>query len=81
MSNAIKGRYRQTLLSHAQGNILEIGFGTGLNLPYYPPAVDKLTVIEPNVGMSALGHRRNTFPVPLTTPIRVLPKKASSCLR
>ena len=29
-------RYRCELLAHASGNILEIGFGTGLNLPHYP---------------------------------------------
>lgn len=27
---------RQTLLQAARGNVLEIGFGTGANLPHYP---------------------------------------------
>ena len=38
---------RQTLLQAAQGNVLEIGFGTGANLPHYPPAVETLQVVEP----------------------------------
>lgn len=40
------GKYRQRALEPATGNTLEIGFGTGLNLPYYPAAVTKLTVID-----------------------------------
>jgi ubiquinone/menaquinone biosynthesis C-methylase UbiE len=44
-------RYRRELLAHASGDILEIGFGTGLNLPYYAKEVHKLTAIDPNAGM------------------------------
>jgi hypothetical protein len=29
-------RHRRQLLAHSHGDVLEIGFGTGLNLPYYP---------------------------------------------
>jgi ubiquinone/menaquinone biosynthesis C-methylase UbiE len=47
-------RRRRELLAHATGDVLEIGFGTGLNLPHYPAAVRKITTIDPNVGM----HRR-----------------------
>jgi ubiquinone/menaquinone biosynthesis C-methylase UbiE len=47
-------RHRRELLAGASGRILEIGFGTGLNVPHYPPNVHKLTTVEPNVGM----HRR-----------------------
>jgi ubiquinone/menaquinone biosynthesis C-methylase UbiE len=44
-------RYRRELLAHASGAILEIGFGTGLNLPCYPAHVRKVTAVDPNVGM------------------------------
>ena len=37
---------RQLTLAGAQGNVLEIGFGTGLNLRYYPAAVTKLTALD-----------------------------------
>jgi len=40
------GEYRRRALEPAQGETLEIGFGTGLNLPYYPEAVTKLTAID-----------------------------------
>jgi ubiquinone/menaquinone biosynthesis C-methylase UbiE len=51
-------RYRRELLAHAGGDILEIGFGTGLNLPYYPRHVRKVTAVDPNVGMYRRARRR-----------------------
>jgi ubiquinone/menaquinone biosynthesis C-methylase UbiE len=51
-------RYRRELLAHAGGNILEIGFGTGLNLPCYPPHVRKVTTVDPNTGMHRRARRR-----------------------
>ncbi len=39
--------YREKTLAPAAGDVLEIGFGTGLNLPHYPPAVRSLTAIDP----------------------------------
>jgi hypothetical protein len=49
-------KHRQELLTHAKGNILEIGFGTGLNLPHYPEHVRRLTIVEPNAGMNLIGN-------------------------
>jgi ubiquinone/menaquinone biosynthesis C-methylase UbiE len=40
------GAYRRETLSSAHGRVLEIGFGTGLNLRYYPAAVMHLTAID-----------------------------------
>lgn len=51
-------QYRRQVLAEAVGNVLEIGFGTGLNLPYYPETVEKLTAIEPNSGMNQLAQKR-----------------------
>jgi ubiquinone/menaquinone biosynthesis C-methylase UbiE len=51
-------RYRRELLSHASGDVLEIGFGTGLNLPCYPEGVRKITTVDPNVGMHSLARKR-----------------------
>jgi ubiquinone/menaquinone biosynthesis C-methylase UbiE len=50
--------YRRELLVSAAGNILEIGFGTGLNLPYYPHDVRKITTIDPNRGMYRRAQKR-----------------------
>jgi SAM-dependent methyltransferase len=51
-------RQRRELLSGAEGDILEIGFGTGLNLPHYSPKVRKITAVDPNAGMHSLARRR-----------------------
>jgi ubiquinone/menaquinone biosynthesis C-methylase UbiE len=51
-------RYRRELLALASGDVLEIGFGTGLNLPYYPKGVHKLTAVDPNAGMYRRARRR-----------------------
>jgi ubiquinone/menaquinone biosynthesis C-methylase UbiE len=42
---------RQRLLADAAGQVLEIGAGTGANLPCYGQAVQSLTVTEPSVPM------------------------------
>jgi ubiquinone/menaquinone biosynthesis C-methylase UbiE len=34
------------------------GFGTGLNLPCYPPQVRKVTTVDPNAGMYRRPRRR-----------------------
>jgi ubiquinone/menaquinone biosynthesis C-methylase UbiE len=50
--------HRRELLSQVGGEILEIGFGTGLNLPCYPEEVHKITVVDPNAGMHRRAQRR-----------------------
>jgi ubiquinone/menaquinone biosynthesis C-methylase UbiE len=43
-------RLRDELLQAAHGNVLEIGFGTGLNLSHYPPShIASLSVIDPAI--------------------------------
>jgi len=44
---------RRDLLAAARGRVLEIGAGTGLNLPHYPRAVEWLVLAEPDAGMAA----------------------------
>jgi ubiquinone/menaquinone biosynthesis C-methylase UbiE len=38
--------YRRRVLTTARGQVLEIGFGTGLNLACYPETVEKLTLLD-----------------------------------
>ena len=40
--------YRQATISAALGRVLEIGFGSGLNLPLYGPAVEQVYGIDPS---------------------------------
>jgi SAM-dependent methyltransferase len=49
---------REALLSHARGRTLEIGSGTGLNLPYYPDDIGELILAEPDAAMRSLLEKR-----------------------
>jgi ubiquinone/menaquinone biosynthesis C-methylase UbiE len=51
-------RRRRALLADAAGEVLEIGFGTGLNLPHYPAGVRRITTVDPNPGMNRRAQKR-----------------------
>ena len=40
-------RIRATVCAPLTGEVLEIGFGTGLNLPHLPPSVTRLRAVDP----------------------------------
>jgi ubiquinone/menaquinone biosynthesis C-methylase UbiE len=48
---------REWACSHVNGEVLELAFGTGRNLPYYPAGV-RLTGIELSPRMLEIGKRR-----------------------
>jgi ubiquinone/menaquinone biosynthesis C-methylase UbiE len=58
LNNPRVAQHRRERLAHASGEILEIGFGTGLNLPCYPKSISRITVVEPNAGMHRLAKAR-----------------------
>jgi ubiquinone/menaquinone biosynthesis C-methylase UbiE len=49
---------RATLLSQSRGRVLELGAGTGLNLPHYPEGLEELTLTEPADPMVSRLERR-----------------------
>jgi ubiquinone/menaquinone biosynthesis C-methylase UbiE len=49
---------RHDLIDQAAGATIEIGAGTGLNLPHYPLAVTRLALIEPDPHMARRLRRR-----------------------
>ncbi|MGH9051640.1 MAG: class I SAM-dependent methyltransferase [Acidimicrobiia bacterium] len=53
----VQHRRRRRLLRQAVGRVLEVGIGTGKNLPHYPPGVD-LTGIDVAPRMLARADRR-----------------------
>lgn len=60
--------YRARVLSAARGRVLEIGIGSGLNLPFYTEAVAKLYGLDPSaelLDMARRGAQAAPFPVEL----------------
>lgn len=49
---------RRSLLAEARGSVLEIGAGTGLNVPLYSPDVERLVLTEPEPSMARQLQRR-----------------------
>ncbi len=47
------GSWRRELLADVAGDVLEIGAGTGANLPLYGPDVRRLLLLEPDPAMRA----------------------------
>jgi ubiquinone/menaquinone biosynthesis C-methylase UbiE len=58
MSDPRMSALRREILSDVAGAVLEIGSGTGLNLPHYPDAIRRITTVDPNPGMARLAARR-----------------------
>ncbi len=59
---------REQALASVQGIVLEIGFGTGLNLPHYPKTVTWLTAVDPAILLQKTVAQRSaelSFPVEL----------------
>jgi len=49
-----------------QGEVLEIGFGSGVNVPHYPPAVTRVRAVDPATAGRKLAARRvAASPVPV----------------
>jgi ubiquinone/menaquinone biosynthesis C-methylase UbiE len=57
MDRPFLAKHGQRLLATACGDVLEIGFGTGRNLPHYPAQVRRITTVDPNAGMHRLAQR------------------------
>jgi ubiquinone/menaquinone biosynthesis C-methylase UbiE len=49
--------YRQRVISAAEGRVLEIGIGSGLNLPFYPAAVSDIVGLEPSPKLAEMTRR------------------------
>ncbi len=62
--------HRETLLAEAHGRVLEIGAGTGGNLGFYGPAVESLTLTEPEPPMLRRLERKVREKSPASTVLR-----------
>ncbi len=48
LANAEVGKLRAQACAGLHGQVLEVGFGSGLNVPHYPPEVTGVTAVEPS---------------------------------
>lgn len=58
MRNKDMARLRADWVSHAHGDVLEIGIGSGLNLPFYSSEVRHLYGVEPSVELQRMARIR-----------------------
>jgi ubiquinone/menaquinone biosynthesis C-methylase UbiE len=49
---------RHLILRDVRGEVLEVGIGTGANLPYYPENIKALTAVEPSDAMRPRAKQR-----------------------
>jgi len=57
---------RQRVCERLEGEVVEIGFGSGLNVPFYPEAVTRIAAVEPaDVGWRLAEKRLRATSVPV----------------
>ena len=68
MNTKVLKEERTQCLQDVKGVVLEIGFGTGLNLPHYPQTVTKIVGVDPSETSAKLARKRiAASPVPVET--------------
>jgi ubiquinone/menaquinone biosynthesis C-methylase UbiE len=60
MRNKEMACQRAEWIPHARGDVLEIGIGSGLNLPFYSNEVRRIVGVDPSLELQALARRRLT---------------------
>lgn len=59
-------RHREPAVAGLSGEVVEIGFGSGLNVPLYPASVRRVYAVDPSsVGRRLAGKRLANSPVPI----------------
>lgn len=57
MSTGQMKKARSQTLAEVHGDVFEIGFGTGMNLPFYPESVEKIVTADVNPAMGKFAQR------------------------
>ena len=59
MKNKDATRLREAWIPRARGEVLEIGIGSGLNLPFYSSEVEHVYGVEPSLALQDMARRRH----------------------
>ena len=66
MRNKDAAQLRSVWVPHARGDVLEVGIGSGLNLPYYSAEVRRVCGVDPSLELQRKAYKRlvgASFPV------------------
>ncbi len=58
MDTEVLAEQRKQALAGVKGDVLEVGFGTGHNLPYYPDGVERVVALDPSAPSAKLARGR-----------------------
>lgn len=59
-------RIRARVASGLEGEVLEVGFGSGLNVPHYPSGVTRVRAVDPaTLGRKLAASRLERSPIPI----------------
>ncbi len=58
MRNREATRYRSLIVPRASGRVLEVGVGSGLNLPFYEKSVEELYALDPSDELLAMARKK-----------------------
>jgi ubiquinone/menaquinone biosynthesis C-methylase UbiE len=73
MRNRLLGPYRERIVSLAEGRVLEIGVGSGLNLPFYTDRATEVLGLEPHPKLLQMASQK-----PSRVPVKLIEGSAES---
>ena len=65
MKNEETAKVRAALIPQARGEVLEVGIGSGLNLPFYSPEVRHIFGVDPSLELQKMAAKRVAGPTPV----------------
>lgn len=66
LGNAEMGKLRTRAMEGLSGTVIEIGFGSGTNVPYYPAEVERVLAVDPaTVGRKLAAKRLAASGIPV----------------
>ncbi len=73
MRNKETARLRAAWIPHARGEVLEIGIGSGLNLPFYSHDVRRVYGVDPSVELQRMARKKSSTGVSFSWSMATLP--------